>query len=104
MPWPTDDPEKYFADRGFVLFVVKDATEADYSADLLLADRRLRLQWRYGAGATAEEERSELNGDTTSRKSLTRRFPAAFRNDAELRLCFRNAARVGRGRIRRLPA
>lgn len=55
MPWPTDDPEKYFADRGFVLFVIKDATEADYSADLLSSDRRLRLQWRYGVGATAEE-------------------------------------------------
>jgi hypothetical protein len=55
MPWPTDDPEKYFEDRGFVLFVIKAATEADYSADLLSADRRLCLQWRYGSGATAEE-------------------------------------------------
>ena len=55
MPWPTEDPQSYFAERGFALFVVKDATHGDYSADLLSADKSLRLQWRYGSGASKEE-------------------------------------------------
>ena len=55
MPWPTDEPDAYFAARGFALFVVEDATKGDYSADLLSADRTLRMQWRYGSGATVEE-------------------------------------------------
>jgi len=55
MAWPTDDPDAYFASRGFALAVYEDAIEGDWSADLLSGDRERMLQRRYGSGASAND-------------------------------------------------
>lgn len=54
MPWPTEDPETYFDQRGFAIHVYEDPEEGDWSADLLSADRGRMLQRRYGSGDSAD--------------------------------------------------
>jgi hypothetical protein len=90
----TDDAsaaDAFFAERGFQLFVVKDMTEGDYSADLVSRDRAVRIQWRYGSGATPNEaaasahrryQTKEEQSTATSTASvvLTRRGARVFRS------------------------
>jgi hypothetical protein len=56
MPWPRDDPDRYFLERGFALRIVEDAAHGDFSADLLSGKRKRRLiKARYGSGSSREE-------------------------------------------------
>jgi hypothetical protein len=54
MPWPSDDPETYFANRGWSLAVRRDREHGDYSADLTF-DETGGLERRYGCGASERE-------------------------------------------------
>jgi hypothetical protein len=55
VPWPTDDPETYFAKRGYSLLVVQDPVHGDFSADILTADRGRCVIARYSSGESEAE-------------------------------------------------
>jgi hypothetical protein len=55
VPWPIEDPEAYFARRGFSLLVVNDAVHGDYSADILSEDRSRCVADRYSSGSSEEQ-------------------------------------------------
>jgi len=64
MGWPTDDPEPYFANRGFPLLVIRDASTGDYTADILAAGqeplRGCALLVRRVRGGSSGERRPSL--------------------------------------------
>jgi hypothetical protein len=55
VPWPTQTPDSYFAERGFALRVYEDKAERDWSADIVSPDGTRIVSERYGSGATAGE-------------------------------------------------
>jgi hypothetical protein len=55
MPWPTEDPEAYFAERGFALHMHEDPDDGDWAADLVSQSGGRTLQVRYGSGESPDD-------------------------------------------------